>query len=76
MNLNMIYKIALLLTLVSCGSAKIIPTTDTCTSKRHWKEHIYQVLINGEKINSRWYLEEDAKEIMKKLASENKCMSK
>ncbi|EQC45097.1 hypothetical protein M901_1300 [Bacteriovorax sp. DB6_IX] len=35
---------------------------------------IYQVKINDQKINSRWYLKHDALEITKALAKQNKCM--
>ncbi len=63
------------LTLISCSTTKFVPTTDTCSIKKHWKEEIYQVRINDEKISTHWYLKNDAKEIMNSLASKNKCMS-
>ena len=79
MSLNMTYKTLLLsitiLMLTSCGSAKIIPTTDTCSLEKHWEDSLYQVKINGKKISTHWYLKEDALDITKQLAKENKCMS-
>lgn len=78
MSLIMIYKnLILIVSLIfvsSCGSAKFVPTTDKCSTKKHWKEHLYQVRINKKKINKHWYLEDDARNIMKELASQNKCM--
>jgi hypothetical protein len=63
-----------MVSIASCGSAKFVPTTDKCSLKKHWKEHLYQVRINKKKISKHWYLEEDARDIMKQLASQNKCM--
>ncbi len=79
MNLTMIYKTLTFLTIAlfitACGSSKIIPTTDTCSLEKHWEDSLYQVKINGKKINTHWYLKEDALDITKQLAKENKCMS-
>lgn len=60
--------------ITSCGSSEIIPTTDICSIVKHPKDLIYQVKINDQKINSRWYLKQDALEITKALAKQNKCM--
>jgi hypothetical protein len=73
----MIYRVLFLLFFFTgCGSAKIIPTTDVCSVKKHWREHLYQVRINKKKINNHWYLEEDTEDIMKELAKQNKCMAR
>jgi len=83
-NSNMIYKktggfmkyffLLLLMTIVSCSSGKIIPTTDICTVKKHYKDSIFQVYINKDPINNNWYIYQDAIDITKKLADDNKCM--
>ncbi|WP_127713992.1 hypothetical protein [Halobacteriovorax sp. HLS] len=75
MNYKNLAILIMLAIVTSCGSAKFVPTTDKCSLEKHWKEAIYQVRINDEKINTHWYLKKDAKEIMKSLASKNKCMS-
>ena len=78
MNTTMIFKSLIilgLLSLVSCGSGKIVPTKDVCTVERHYKDYIYQVKINGEAISKQWYIKEDAIEVVKDLAKRNKCMA-
>lgn len=78
MSLNMIYRITVLIFfffgVVGCGSSKIIPTKDVCSVKKHWKDNIFQVQINGNAINQNYYTFDEAKEITKLLASQNKCM--
>jgi hypothetical protein len=75
-NMNTTIKVLLGLSLLwGCGSGQIVPTSDKCTIKKHWKDSLYQVLINGSAINKHWYLQEDAIDISKNLASKNKCMS-
>ena len=75
---TMTYKIVLGLILAgllsACSSSKVVPTKDVCTVERHFKDHIYQVKINGEPINKHWYIKEDAIEIVQTLAKDNKCM--
>jgi hypothetical protein len=58
----------------SCSSGKIIPTTDVCSVKKHYKDNVFQVLINKKPINKHWYIHEDAMDVTKMLADENKCM--
>lgn len=70
-----VYSILFLMILAGCGSAKFVPTTDVCTIEKHWKDSVYQVKINGEKINNHWFLEDDAEDIARLLAKDNKCMS-
>lgn len=60
--------------LASCGSSKVIPTTDVCSLKKHWKDNIFQVQINGEALNKNYYTFDEAKDITKRLADQNKCM--
>ena len=60
--------------LTSCGSAEFVPTKDICSLVKHHTDSLYQVQINTQKINSRWYLKEDALNITKLLAAQNKCM--
>lgn len=77
MSMNMIYKLVILsfvLLLTSCSSGKVIPTTDVCSIKKHWKDNVFQVLINDEAINTRWYVHQEAKDITSMLADDNKCM--
>ncbi|GAB4013222.1 MAG: hypothetical protein Fur0010_09880 [Bdellovibrio sp.] len=64
-----------LLALVSCGSGKIVPTTDVCSLKKHYKDNIFQVLINDKPINKHWYIYDEAIDITKQLATKNKCKS-
>ncbi len=59
----------------SCGSAKFVPTTDICSLEKHWNDNLYQVKINDKKISKHWYLKNDAIDITKLLAKNNKCMS-
>ncbi|MCP4913293.1 MAG: hypothetical protein GY909_09245 [Oligoflexia bacterium] len=73
----MIYKlffVTLFLNFAGCSSGKIIPTTDVCTIKKHWKDNVFQVLINEKPINTRWYIHQEAKDITSMLADDNKCM--
>jgi hypothetical protein len=77
MNLKMIFnKVLILVTLLlaSCGSSEIVPTKDICKIKKHWKDNVFQVLINGEPINQHWYIHSEALDITKRLAADNKCM--
>jgi len=60
--------------LYSCGSAEFIPTKDICSVVKHPNDNLYQVKINGQKISDRWYLKNDALDITKMLAAQNKCM--
>jgi hypothetical protein len=63
-----------LLLLTACSSGKIIPTTDTCSVKKHYKDNIFQVLINKRAINKHWYIYTEAIDLTKALAKDNKCM--
>ena len=63
-----------LLFLMGCGSGKIVPTTDVCSVKKHFKDNIFQVYINDEPISNHWYIYQDAVEITEKLADQNECM--
>lgn len=77
MNLNMIFRAligGLLLSLVSCSSGKVIPTKDTCVVKKHWKDNVFQVIINESPINDRWYIHSEAMDITKQLGAQNRCM--
>ncbi|ATH08424.1 hypothetical protein BIY24_10825 [Halobacteriovorax marinus] len=78
MTLNTTYKFifitGVLLLVTSCGSGTIVPTTDVCSLEKHWDDNLYQVKINDKKINTHWYLKEDALDITKQLAKDNKCM--
>lgn len=68
------FSLLLMFILASCGSSKVKPTTDVCSLEKHWKDNIFQVRINGEPINKNYYTYDEAKEITKILASQNKCM--
>tara|TARA_R110002072_G_scaffold64203_7_gene159884 strand:- start:47089 stop:47319 length:231 start_codon:yes stop_codon:yes gene_type:complete len=75
MNLNTIYKALFILILAtSCSSSKIVPTTDICSVKKHWKDNVFQVQINKKNINSNWYVYQEAVDVTKLLADQNKCM--
>ena len=81
MSLNMNYKlkdlgIILLLSLLitGCSSKPIVPTTDICSVKKHWRDNVFQILINDEPINKRWYIHSEAMDITKLLGAQNKCM--
>ena len=77
MSMNMIYKTLIALMLVqlfSCSSSSEKPTTDVCQIKKHWRDNVFQVLINDEAINKHFYTHEEAIDITKRLASNNKCM--
>lgn len=78
MNLNMTYKKTILTLLMSilwgCGSTKFVPTKDVCSLSKHWDDNLYQVKVNGTKINTHWYLKEDAVDVASQLAKDNKCM--
>lgn len=63
-----------LLFLASCSSSKVIPTTDVCSLKKHYKDNIFQVLINKKPINDHYYIFDEAKEVTEHLAKENQCM--
>lgn len=65
----------LLISIASCSSGKIIPTTDVCSLKKHFKDNIFQVQINGNPINKHWYIWDEAQEITGELAKKNKCKS-
>ena len=60
--------------MVSCGSAEFVPTKDICSVVKHHTDNLYQVRINNQKISSRWYIKNDALDITKMLAAQNKCM--
>ena len=64
-----------LLFLMACGSGKIVPTTDTCSLKKHYKDNVFQVLINDEAINKHFYTHQEALDITVLLAKDNKCMA-
>jgi hypothetical protein len=79
MTLTTISRIRLLgliaiLTLTACSSGKVVPTSDKCSLKKHYKDNIFQVLINGRAINSHWYTHPEAIDVTKELAKRNKCM--
>ena len=71
---NLIGYILILLFLVGCSSAKEKPTKDTCELKKHYKDNVFQILINDKPINSHWYIYPDAVDIAGRLADRNKCM--
>lgn len=60
--------------LASCGSTQEKPTKDICSIKKHWKDNVFQVLINDKAINKHFYIHSEALEISKGLAKKNKCM--
>jgi peroxiredoxin len=67
----------LILTLfVACGSTEVVRTTDKCSMKKHTQDDIYQVRINDKPVNDRWFLKEDAQEMIIILGVMNKCMRK
>lgn len=66
--------LSFLLFLASCGGGKIVPTTDVCSVKKHYKDNVFQVYINKEPISNHWYIYQDAVEITQKLADDNQCM--
>ncbi|MBK22556.1 MAG: hypothetical protein CME70_01010 [Halobacteriovorax sp.] len=68
-----IYLLSLLF-ILGCGSGKIVPTTDVCSVKKHYKDNVFQVYINKRPISNHYYIYEDAIDITKKLAEQNKCM--
>lgn len=79
MSLKMIFKksigvLAISLLIASCGSSEVVPTSDICKIKKHWKDNVFQVLINDEPINKHWYIHSEALDITKRLAADNKCM--
>ena len=83
MSLNMIYRnklvnkmifLAMGLSIVGCSSAPFVATKDVCKVKKHWKDNVFQVLINDEPINQRWYIHSEAMDITNQLGSQNKCM--
>jgi len=71
--MNKIFLISLLF-IFGCGSGKIVPTTDVCSVKKHYKDNVFQVYINKKPISNHYYIYEDAIGITKKLADQNKCM--
>jgi hypothetical protein len=64
----------LLFLFTACSSSKKGPTKDICEIKKHYKDNVFQILINGRAINDHFYIYQDAVEITGKLADENKCM--
>ena len=62
----------LLVLLVSCSSG-FVPTTDTCTIRKHIEDSVWQILQNGEPINKKWYLRTDAISKTKRLEKLNVC---
>lgn len=78
MSLNMTFKsliaVILLVGLSGCGSSQEKPTSDTCQIKKHWRDNVFQVLINDEAINKHYYTHDEAIDITKRLAADNKCM--
>lgn len=66
--------LTMMMFLVGCGSGKIVPTSDVCSVKKHFKDNVFQVYINKEPISNHYYIYEDAIEITKKLADQNECM--
>ncbi|EQC44629.1 putative lipoprotein [Bacteriovorax sp. BSW11_IV] len=74
MNIKILISLFMLGFLSSCGSNEFIPTTDICSVEKHYRDDIYQVKIEGKKINNHWYLKDDALEVTKFLANKNKCM--
>lgn len=69
------YILCALLFLASCGSGKIVPTTDVCSVKKHYKDNVFQVYVNKQPISNHWYIYKDALEITKRLADQNECMN-
>lgn len=65
----------MILSISACSSGKIVPTTDVCSLKKHFKDNIFQVLINDKPINKHWYIYDEAIDVTKELASKNKCRS-
>ncbi len=61
--------------LSSCGSGKIIPTTDVCSLEKHWKDSVFQVRINEQPISKHYYTYQEAVAITSKLGDQNKCMN-
>ena len=68
-----LYILVFLFILSSCGSGKIVPTTDICSLKKHYKDNVFQIYINKEPISNHYYIYKDAIEITKKLADDNQC---
>ena len=69
-----ILSLILLFILTSCSSGKIIPTSDLCSLKKHYKDSVFQVLINKKPINKHWYIYDEAQALTQQLAKQNKCM--
>lgn len=74
MNFKPLLILSLLFLLHSCSSNEFVPTKDICSVEKHYKDDIYQIKIEGKKINNHWYLKDDALEVTKFLANKNKCM--
>lgn len=77
MSLSIIYRVLLIgffLMLFGCGSSEVKPTRDICSIKKHWRDNVFQVLINDEAINKHFYTHDEALAIAKQLADDNKCM--
>lgn len=64
-----------LIFVTSCSSGKIIPTSDICSVKKHYKDNVFQVYINKKPISNHWYIYQDAIDITKRLAKSNECMN-
>jgi len=73
--MNKLFSVFLLIALTSCSSGKIVPTSDVCSLKKHFKDNIFQVQINGKPINKHWYIWDEAQEVTVELAKQNKCKS-
>lgn len=69
-----IYLFLVLILAGACGSGKIVPTSDVCSIEKHYKDNVFQVKINGKPINTHWYIHDEALDITRRLAKENKCM--
>lgn len=77
MNMNMIYRVlvyVIFFICLGCSSAKFVPSTDVCSIKKHWKDNVFQVLVNNKAINKHYYTYQEAKNLKYQLHLDNKCM--
>ncbi|MBT3584064.1 MAG: hypothetical protein HN509_04095 [Halobacteriovoraceae bacterium] len=62
------------LLLASCSSGPLVASKDTCEIKKHYKDNVFQVLINGKAISKHWYVHPEAVMVARELARQNECM--
>lgn len=72
-NLGILY-LFIILSLAACSSAKETDTKDICVIKKHYKDNVFQIIINEIPINDHWYVYPEAVEVTAMLNDKNKCM--